>query len=85
MLYRIGYAGFGFFGFCTLAPNIMMSANGSAIATRKACVGLLASTLMISSGLMGVFHHTKYIPIKYASRVGMLGISMQFLAFIIYF
>jgi hypothetical protein len=83
ILGRVGFAGIGLLGFATLIPNIMMGASGIRLANLTANIGCASSYALITSGIMGVLHHRRLFPINYAIKIGIVGIGLQFLTFVV--
>jgi len=79
---RVGFAGVGLFGVCSALPNIMMSASGSNSAILAGSTGLIASSLLVMSGISGVFYN-RYIPLKIGKTLGCFGIIAQISAFVL--
>ncbi len=86
MAERVLSALFGIFGMTTIIPHGLLCSGESDISEKnmyetKVSMGLTSSGLMVSSGIMGVFHHSKYLPIKYSIMVGCLGVTTHLLTF----
>jgi hypothetical protein len=76
---RFYFAGIGLFGVVSIIPNVMFVTSSSKPAMVTGRIGLIASSLVIMSGITGTFHGV-YIPIELSQNLLKCAFLTQFAA-----